>query len=152
MTFAQASIRWQLFCDGTARPNPGAMAIGAVLIDPAGARHSLSQALGRVGCNNEAEAEALIAALQWARNLGAEVMQVYSDNSVLIEQLSAAPAPMVARLRPVFARARDMLKAFSGVSLHWLPAHRNREADALARAALGLSPRQPAAPKRRGRA
>ena len=37
--------------------------------------------------------------------------------------------------------ARDVLQQFAQVNLQWVPRHRNRAADALARAALGLAPK-----------
>jgi len=39
----------------------------------------------------------------------------------------------------LFDEARALLKSFDQATLKWIPRHRNREADALARAALGLA-------------
>ncbi len=44
-----------------------------------------------------------------------------------------------------------LLGTFAQASLHWIPRHRNGEADALARAALGLAPKGPAKLKRKQR-
>jgi ribonuclease HI len=133
-----SAAAWTVHCDGTALPNPGRIGIGAVLTAPDGTRHTLSQATGTHGCNNEAEARALIAALQMLQNLGAEnaVLNIHSDSSVLVAQLGGA-APIV-RLTQVFDEARQLLQQFGDVHLDWVPRHRNSEADALARAALGL--------------
>lgn len=134
---------WTLYCDGTALPNPGRIAIGAVLNAPDGVRHTLSQATGTYGCNNEAEARALIAALHSARAQGAELVRVHSDSSVLIEQLAKPSAAPIERLAHVFDEARLLLQTFEHVELCWIPRHRNSEADALARAALGLALKLP---------
>ncbi len=137
---------WVIHCDGSAVPNPGRMGLGAVLVAPDGARHTLSQAPDGRGCNNEAELKALMAALHAARGHGATAVRVFTDNSVLVEQLGAVRVPPVARLADLFDEARGLLASFDGCSVAWIPGHRNAEADALARAALGIAPRP--APKR----
>lgn len=129
---------WIIHCDGTALPNPGRIGIGAVLVAPDGAHYTLSQATGTYGCNNEAEARALIAALHEAHTHGATAVHVHSDSSILIQQLACAATAPIARLAHVFEEARFMLEHFEHVELRWIPGHRNSAADALARAALGL--------------
>jgi ribonuclease HI len=120
------------------------MGIGAVIIEPNGTRHTLSQTLSTKGCNNEAELRALMAALHELKLRGANVLLVYSDNSVLVEQLGGVEVKPVARLSALFEDAREMLESFSQASLQLIPRHRNGEADALARSALGIPPKPPA--------
>jgi ribonuclease HI len=133
---------WVIHCDGSAIPNPGRMGLGATLVAPDGQQHSLSLTSSLVGCNNEAELRALIAALQHAHALGAQAVAVCSDSTLLIEQLQPpqtdkrAPTP-IARLAELFDNARAWLARFDSVQLQWIPRHRNSAADALARAALG---------------
>lgn len=133
-----AAQPWVIHCDGSAMPNPGRMGLGAVITAPDGTRHTLSQDTGTRGCNNEAELLALMAALQALQRLGATALRAYSDNSILVEQLDGRPARPVARLAGLFDEARTLLRSFDSVTLHWIPRHRNSEADALARAALGM--------------
>ena len=64
--------------------------MGAVLTEPDGTRHTLSQATTIKGCNNEAELRALMAALLKAQAHGATALLVYCDSSVLVEQLGGA--------------------------------------------------------------
>jgi ribonuclease HI len=133
---------WVVHCDGSAQPNPGRMGLGAVLVAPDGSRQALSEAAPERGCNNEAELRALMAALQRLIAEGATAARLYSDNSILVEQLrGAGDGPPVARLAPLFDEARALLAGFERSSVHWVPRHRNAEADALARAALGLAPK-----------
>jgi ribonuclease HI len=139
-----ALLPWVIYCDGSALPNPGRMGLGAVFTEPDGTRHTLSQATHRTGCNNEAELRALMVALQQLQKRGATALLVYSDSSVLVEQLGAANAKPIARLAALFDEARALLNSFEQASLQWIPGHRNGEADALARAALGMPPRRPA--------
>jgi ribonuclease HI len=142
---------WLVHCDGTSLPNPGRIGIGAVLVAPDGVRHTLSQATGAYGCNNEAEACALIAALQTLRTLGATALRIHCDSSILVEQLGAAEAAPIARLAHVFSEARTLLSYFEKIELRWVPRHRNAEADALARAALGLTTKPAKKHKRKKR-
>ena len=141
---------WRIHCDGSAVPNPGRMGLGAVIVAPDGTRHTLSETASERGCNNEAELRALMAALHQARSHGATALCVRSDSTILVEQLNDAAAPPIARLAPLFDEARALLRSFDAATLTWIPRHRNGEADALARAALGLPPKPVAArrPKR----
>lgn len=135
---------WFIYCDGSAMPNPGRMGMGVVLCAPDGTRHTLAQATHTTGCNNEAELRALLLALGELQTRGASALLVYSDSSILVEQLCGKAAPPIARLNDLFDEARTLLQSFAAVSLQWIPRHRNAEADALARAALGCAPKPPA--------
>jgi ribonuclease HI len=141
---------WTIHCDGSAVPNPGRMGLGAVLVAPDGTRHPLSALADGRGCNNEAELRALMAALQEARQRGAAALVIHCDNSVVVEQLAGTAVEPFLRLASLFDEVRALLQSFPAVRLVWIPRHRNREADALARAAVGLMPKSPApAGKRR---
>jgi ribonuclease HI len=117
------------------------MGLGAVLVAPDGTRHVLSMATDARGCNNEAEARALMLALREAQARGATTLQIHSDSSLLVAQLGAGGAPPVLRLAALYEEAAALLAGFAHTSLHWIPRHRNGEADAQARAALGLAPK-----------
>lgn len=140
---------WTLHCDGSAFPNPGSMGLGAVLVAPDGMRHTLSEpAIGK-GCNNEAEARAMMAALHEAKRLGADCVYVHSDSRVVIDQLTGDGGQPIKRLSALFTELRAQLAAFSSSAVKWIPQHRNSEADALARAAAGLPARPLAKPGKR---
>jgi ribonuclease HI len=130
---------WVAYCDGTALPNPGRIGLGAVLTAPDGTRHTLSHAPRATGCNNEAEARALLAALQELKLRGADTLHIHCDNSVVVEQVGNGAARPIPRLAGLFAEVRALLDSFDQANLVWIPRHRNGEADALARAALGLA-------------
>lgn len=129
---------WTVHCDGSAVPNPGRMGLGVVMTDPHGLSHTFSQATHAIGCNNEAELRALMAALEALKLRGVTKLCAYSDNSVLVEQLTDARSKPITRLAALFDEARALLASFEQASLRWIPRHRNVEADALARAAMGL--------------
>lgn len=146
---------WRVYCDGSAVPNPGRMGLGAVVHAPGDAApQTLSEATTFTGCNNEAELRALALALRWLLQAqgadSTDAVEVFSDSSVLIEQLRpGSAAPPIARLGPLFDEVRRLMQAFSHVTMHWIPRHRNGEADALARAALGLAPKPAKKPSRK---
>jgi len=148
-----AAAVWSVYCDGSAVPNPGRMGLGAVLVAPDGVtRHTISQATTATGCNNEAELRSLMLALAALRTHGASSLRIHSDSSVLVEQLAnGRPAAPIARLAPLFDEARRLLQHFAPVELRWIPRHRNGEADALARQALGLAPKAAPKPRRKRR-
>ncbi|CAN7423670.1 reverse transcriptase-like protein [Acidovorax sp. LjRoot117] len=142
---------WVIHCDGSAVPNPGRMGLGAVVRAPDGTvAQQLSEATTFTGCNNEAELRALALALRWLQDqdgAAGSAVVVYSDSSVLVEQLGAdrssnsLPVPPIARLAGLFDEVRAMMQACGDVSVQWIPRHRNGQADALARGALGLAPK-----------
>ncbi|MBI5925047.1 MAG: ribonuclease HI family protein [Aquabacterium sp.] len=133
---------WIIHCDGSAEPNPGRMGMGAVIVAPDGARQTLSFTSSERGCNNEAELRALMAALHALEATHVQALQIFCDNSVLVAQLDGhSTQPPVIRLRDLFEEARALLASFDKVMLSWIPRHRNGEADALARAAIGLPPK-----------
>lgn len=129
---------WTAYIDASALPNPGRMALGAIITAPDGTRQLLSQVCPDQGCNNEAELRALMAVLQTLLGLQARRLAIFTDSSVLVEQLAPSPRPTrpIVRLADLFDQARAMLAEFEHVQLRWIPRHRNTEADALARAAL----------------
>lgn len=135
--------RWVLQCDGTATPNPGRLGIGAVVVDDTGKRLELSRELGRRGDNNEAEIEAVIAALTAARDSGASAIEVRSDSDVVVRELKGLTATAVPKLAVLFATAKALLAGFDVVDIVLVTRLHNREADALARAALGLPAKLP---------
>ena len=130
---------WFVYCDGSAVPNPGRIGLGAVFAEPNGTRHTLSRAAHENGCNNEAELRALLATLQELKLRGASTLLIHCDNSVVVEQVSSSTAKPIARLASLFDEARALLNSFDQATLVWIPRHRNREADELARAALGIA-------------
>ncbi len=133
------TMPWLIHTDGSALPNPGRMGLGAVWTAPDGTRHTLSQVAPGYGCNNEAEVRALVAALQALKRQGADGLLVHCDSSVVVEQVGSNSAKPIARLAPLFDEARALLHSFGDARLVWIPGHRNAEADALARAALGIT-------------
>ena len=132
---------WRLHIDGGAAPNPGRMAVGAWLCGPDGQVHTLSMMLPGTGCNNEAELRALTEALPWAARHGATQVQLYTDSTVLVALMDTSDTRKVTRLQALIQEARRLMMLHQVRGLQWVPRHRNAQADALARSALGLPPK-----------
>lgn len=132
---------WLIHCDGSAFPNPGNMGLGAIITAPDGTLSKLSLPAPGKGCNNEAEARAMMAALHHAKQLGASCVRVHSDSRVVVDQLTSDGGQPIARLDAMFTELKALLATFDEFTVTWIPQHRNHEADALARTAAGLPPR-----------
>ena len=124
---------WTAYIDGSAKPNPGRMRMGGIIYRPDGSAWSFSEVIAHVGCNNEAEARAALHTLQWLRSQGAQNVQLYTDSSILQEQLAQAHPKPIVRLGTLYAAVRALQSCFDCVQVQWIPRHKNTIADALAR-------------------
>lgn len=141
-THGTGDATWVAHCDGGAWPNPGAMALGAVLTSPNGEVHRLSQRLSGSGCNNEAEWRATVAVLDLALRHGARGLCLHTDSTQVRDHLSQPQAPALPpALQTWVNEARALAALINHFTVKWVPRHRNAYADALAREALGLPPK-----------
>lgn len=136
---------WQAWFDGAALPNPGRLGLGLVLRAPDGREQTQVLKPQTHGCNNEAELQALCAVLQLAREAGARRVQAWGDSDVAVRYVNGSAQTSIARLLPWIHEAQALLAGFEYAALGWVPRHRNQEADALSRQALGLAAK-PAVP------
>jgi ribonuclease HI/predicted RNase H-like HicB family nuclease len=129
-----------LYVDGASRGNPGPAGIGVVMRD--GDRgpvlSEISESIGR-STNNVAEYRALLRALDEARALGADVVEIRSDSSLLINQLNGIYKVKSPDLAPLFLDAHRRLRAFRKWSASHIPRSQNAAADALANRAIDLA-------------
>lgn len=137
-------IYWQGWFDGSARPNPGEIGIGVVLLAPDARRYEKSERLSGRGCNNEAELQALCALLELACAAGARRLLVRGDSAVAIGYVNGPEATAIEPLLTLVNRAREWISRFDDVRLSWIPQQRNDQADRLSRQALGLPERSAA--------
>jgi ribonuclease HI len=111
-----------LYADGGSRGNPGPAGYGAVVLSADGAQVLAERAayLGRA-TNNVAEYSGLIAGLEAARDLGAARVAVRMDSKLVIEQLSGRWQVKHPDMKPLAARASELLRTFESTSLTWVP-------------------------------
>jgi len=129
---------WQAWFDGSAHPNPGRLGIGALLLGPDSERIEISQRAGH-GNSGEAEYLALEALLQAALAARTPLLAVYGDSQVVIGDVAAGTGAGAKGLELHRERVLDLLaklKESGQVTLHWVPRHRNGEADRLSQQAI----------------
>ena len=88
------------------------------------------------GTNNEAEYQALTAALEEAWSLGAEAVRVHLDSELLVRQLNGQYRVKSDRLRKFYLQAQDLLRHFHEYAIMHIPREKNQEADRLANEAI----------------
>jgi len=129
----------EVYADGGARGNPGPAAIGAVVLDPSTnpptRLATVSERIG-VATNNVAEYRAVIAGLEAAQQFGARALRLRADSLLVIRQLEGAWKVKHAGLRPLHARATELLRTWEEVDLAHVPRDENADADLLVNAAL----------------
>jgi broad specificity phosphatase PhoE/ribonuclease HI len=123
--------------DGGARGNPGPAGFGAVVRDVA-TESVLAERSGSLGVttNNVAEYTGLIEGLAAAVDLGAREVTVRMDSKLVVEQMSGRWQIRHHGLRPLAAKAAELVAGLSAVRFEWVPRERNKHADALANRAM----------------
>jgi ribonuclease HI len=129
-----AASAWQAWFDGSARPNPGACGIGAVLRGPGGKVIEISRQAG-YGNSSEAEYRALIALLESAVQHGAHDLTIHGDSQVVVNDVNGPEHLAAPSLLAYRHTVQSLLSQLQGVTLRWIPRHRNTAADALSQRA-----------------
>jgi ribonuclease HI len=122
--------------DGASQGNPGPAGIGVVICDADGtALAEIGEYIGRA-TNNVAEYRALIRALEEAQLLGGRRLNVRADSELVVRQLSGSYEVKSPNLKPLFDRARALLRGFEHVRVSHVPRAENNHADRLASQAI----------------
>jgi len=118
--------------DGSVQGNPGPGAVGVVIQAASGdVVEAWGEAIGHV-TNNQAEYQALLAALRRARALRAKSITVRSDSQLLVRQFLGEYRVKDEKLKPLLAQARRLAQAFEDFQIEHIPRELNRAADGLA--------------------
>ncbi len=124
------------YSDGGARGNPGPAAIGVVVVDGKG---SVVREFGRCigeATNNQAEYQALLAALTVAGELGASEVNCRLDSELVVKQMRQEYRVKDAGLQPLFLQVWNQSQKFFKVNFTHVPREQNTRADALLNQAL----------------
>ncbi len=122
--------------DGAARGNPGPSAIGIVVQDETGrVVYEASRCLG-VNTNNEAEYLALIAAIEYVKDMRPKEVEFVLDSELVVRQVQGQYRVKEPRLQKLHARATMLLNAIPKYSFRHIPRKQNARADELANEAL----------------
>lgn len=133
MTEKRAAIA---YVDGASRGNPGAAAYGVRVCSDDGVELAAFGDYLGTQTNNYAEYRGLIAALDWALELGIEELEVVSDSELMVQQMSGRYRVKSARLKPLFEEARAKSGHLAGFRIRHVGRDENVEADRLANLAI----------------
>ncbi|WP_440764484.1 ribonuclease HI [Natronorubrum sp. DTA7] len=127
--------RAHAYFDGACRGNPGPAATGWVIVSGDGI---VAEGGDRIGTatNNQAEYEALIAALEAASDYGFDELHVRGDSELIVKQVRGEYDTNNPELREKRVTVRELLAAFDEWTLEHVPREVNNRADDLANEAL----------------
>lgn len=125
-----------MYIDGGARGNPGPAARAVVVEDAAGnPLTAFSEFIGHT-TNNVAEYRGLLAALDYALRHHHTKVKVFSDSELLVRQVRGTYKVKSPDLKPLHAKAREMIDQLGEFSVEHVPREKNQEADRLVNQAL----------------
>jgi ribonuclease HI len=127
-----------IFSDGGARGNPGPAAIAFVILSSEGKVLMTGSRFIGVHTNNQAEYEALIAALESAVGLHAEEVTCHLDSELVTKQVTGGYRVKNSELRRLWSKVRALTSRFKKVGFVSVPRSNIfiQEADALVNEAL----------------
>lgn len=120
-----------IYTDGGSRGNPGPSAIGVVIAEESGKiLKEYSHYLGEV-TNNQAEYEAVIFALQKAKQLKIKNIELRVDSELIGYQLLGKYKIKDPDLQPLFIKAWNLRLDYDKIDIKIIPREQNKAADKL---------------------
>lgn len=129
-------MRLNVYADGASWGNPGPAAIGAIVKDEQ--QKEVAKVSRYIGdrTNNQAEYQAVIAALKEAARFKADSVTLHIDSELVAKQLDGSYKVRNLFLFPLYKEAVELCKKFTNLSIQHVGHDGNTEAHALAKAAL----------------
>jgi ribonuclease HI len=124
-----------IFTDGASRNNPGESGAGVSIMQHGLLLEGIARYLGTT-TNNIAEYTAAIIGLERAVQLGASKVRLYADSELMVKQLTGQYKVKNEGLKPLHARAKELIARIGCVEVQYIPRERNKDADALANKAI----------------
>jgi len=121
------------YVDGGSHGSPGPSGIGVVIEKPNGEQVRIAKWIGHQD-NNVAEYVALLEALQFAVQLKATALHVYSDSELVVKQMTGEYACRSPRLYSLNWMCRKLARSLNFAIAH-IPRENNLEANRLANSA-----------------
>lgn len=125
-----------IYTDGGARGNPGPAGIGVAIYDDAEKLIKKHNAFLGEKTNNEAEYEAVIAALELAADMGAEEIEFRLDSELVARQLQNIYKAKNERMAALVLRVRNLETKFKKITYKNVPREKNVIADELVNEAI----------------
>lgn len=128
-------MTYTIHTDGGARGNPGPAAIGVVITAPGQPAVTIKRTIGST-TNNQAEYQAVHAALAWVHEHGGGDVELYADSELIVKQLRGEYKVKNQELGTWFIKCRALVNALGRVRFHAIARTDNAQADALVNQAL----------------
>lgn len=122
------------YVDGGSLGNPGPAGIGVVIDGSAEGAIKINKSIGHHD-NNVAEYAALLEALQFAIELGAGTLHVFSDSEVVVKQMTGKYACRSPRLYCLHWTCRKLARSLE-FNISHIPREHNAQANQLANSAV----------------
>ena len=108
--------RLMLYSDGGARGNPGPAAIAYLALTETGEVIKADSRFIGVNTNNQAEYNALIAALEFAISIKIEEVVCYLDSELVGKQLKGEYSVRNSELQKLWRKAQELKRCFKKIS------------------------------------
>ena len=128
-------MRYQLFCDGASRSNPGDASIGISILIDGKEVHTISKKIG-IATNNEAEYQALIDGLNYCVDNSIKEIEVFLDSNLVVEQVNKNFKVKAGNLKVLNSKVDDLIQEFNFIEINHVYREENKRADQLANMAL----------------
>jgi ribonuclease HI len=129
---------WTLFFDGSSCGVRSS--IGTVLVSPRGATFEFSFPIEASASNNQAEYRAFVKGIQLLREIKADVVEIFGDSMLVINQLIGEYECRDDILRVYHEECLRLLKELKKVTVEHVPKLYNNDANRLAQHASGYRP------------
>lgn len=126
----------KIFADGGSRGNPGPSASGFVILDMNDQIVTKKGVYLGITTNNQAEYQAVRLALTEARKLQVQILHVYLDSLLVVNQMSGVYKVRNRDLWPIHAAIKELLSSFKKVAFTHVPRELNKLADSAVNDAL----------------
>ena len=128
-------MRYQLFCDGASRSNPGDASIGVSILLDGKEVHAISKKIG-IATNNEAEYQALIDGLNFCIDNSIKEIDVFLDSNLVVEQVNKNYKVKAGNLKVLNSKVDELIQEFNFIEISHVYREENKRADQLANMAL----------------
>ena len=128
-------MKYQLFCDGASRSNPGDASIGVSILLDGKEVYTISKKIG-IATNNEAEYQALIDGLNYCVDNSIKVIEVFLDSNLVVEQVNKNFKVKAGNLKVLNSKVDDLIQEFNFIEINHVYREENKRADQLANMAL----------------
>jgi ribonuclease HI len=124
-----------IYTDGASRNNPGEAGAGIFILQGENPVKKIARYLGKT-TNNIAEYSAAIIGLEHAVHVRASRVRLLADSELLVKQLNGHYKVKNEGLKPLHAKAKELIAKIGSVEVQYIPREMNKEADALANKAI----------------